>query len=218
MRRVILQHLFGQLYTRFAWAYNIVAWMASAGQWYKWVEAGLPFILEGPVLEVGCGRGYLLRKMMIRGLEVIGVDYAEEMCRYARNHSRQPVLRADGRTLPFDDNTFHAVVTTFPAPYVIEPTTQAELARVVKPGGVWVWVDVPRLEPRGNTGPAWLLNKAVYGQHAFQTAPRAFLEDTSGGLWNVEVHRIPVGNTTIGVRVARRPVNHYVEHIGLTHI
>ena len=218
MRRAILQYVFNQIYTRFAWAYNYAAWMASAGHWYQWVEAGVPFILEGPVLEVGCGRGYLLRKMMIQGLDVIGVDYAEEMCRYARDYSRQPVVRADGRQLPFEDNAFAALVTTFPAPYILGPATQAEFARVVRPGGVWVWVDVPRLEPQGATGVALSLNKAVYGEHALQTAPRAFLEDTSGGLWNVDQHRVAVGNTTIGVRVARRPVNHYVERIGLTEV
>jgi ubiquinone/menaquinone biosynthesis C-methylase UbiE len=202
MPRILLQKLFNLLYTRFAWAYNYVAWLASAGHWYRWVNACLPYIEEGTVLELGCGRGYLLHEVAQRGHQVIGVDYAEEMCRYARTQSGQPVLRADGRTLPFPDGTFQTVITTFPAPYIAEAATQRELARILKPGGQWLWVDVPLLEAKGDTWLSWLVNRLTYGE--VPPVPPIFARDATGGLWDITIERLVVGNTSIAVRRARK--------------
>lgn len=202
MPRILLQTLFTLLYTRFAWAYNYVAWLASAGYWYRWVNVCLPYIQEGKVLELGCGRGYLLKEITAKGYEVIGVDYAEEMCHYAHAQSGQPVLRADGRTLPFPDGTFQTVITTFPAPYIAEESTQRELARLVKEGGQWLWVDVPMLNLGGDTWLSWLVNRLTYG--VVPPIPPMFARDATGGLWNVTIERVVVGNTSIAVRRARK--------------
>jgi ubiquinone/menaquinone biosynthesis C-methylase UbiE len=202
MSLILLQKLFNLLYTHFAWAYNYVAWLASAGQWYRWVSSCLPYIEDGKVLEVGCGRGYLLHEIATKGYEVVGVDYAEEMCRYAYAHSHQPVLRADGRTLPFPDGTFQTVITTFPAPYIVEEATQRELARVLKAGGQWLWVDVPLLNPTGDTWLSWVINRLTYGQ--VPPIPPIFARDATGGLWDITIERVAVGNTSIAVRRARK--------------
>jgi ubiquinone/menaquinone biosynthesis C-methylase UbiE len=202
MPRILLQKIFNLLYTRFAWAYNHVAWLASAGHWYRWVNACLPYIEGGKVLELGCGRGYLLHEIAKKRHKVIGVDYAEEMCRYARTQSAQPVLRADGRTLPFPDSTFQTVITTFPAPYIAEAATQRELARILQPGGQWLWVDVPLLEAKGDTWLSWLVNRLTYGE--VPTIPPIFARDATGGLWDITIERVAVGNTSIAVRRARK--------------
>lgn len=202
MPRILLQKIFILLYTRFAWAYNYVAWLASAGQWYRWVEACLPYLAEGNVLELGCGRGYLLHEIARRGHPVVGVDYAEEMCRYAKNQSRQPVLRADGRILPFPNGTFQTIITTFPAPYILEKGTQEELARLLKEGGQWLWVDIPLLNPKGDTWLSWLVNRLTYGQ--VPPIPPLFARDATDGLWDITIERVVVGNTSIAVRRARK--------------
>lgn len=202
MPRILLQKIFTLLYTRFAWAYNHVAWLASAGYWYRWVQACLPYIEDGKVLEVGCGRGYLLHEIALRGHSIVGVDYAEEMCRYARTQSHQPVLRADGRTLPFPEGSFQTVITTFPAPYILEEQTQREMARVLKPNGQWLWVDVPLLNPTGDTWLSWVVNRLTYGQ--VPPIPAIFARDATGGLWDITIERVAVGNTSIAVRRARK--------------
>ncbi|HEX8684408.1 MAG TPA: class I SAM-dependent methyltransferase [Ardenticatenaceae bacterium] len=206
-RRTLLQRFFGLLYTRLAWGYDVVAWLASAGQWYRWVEASLPFVEVGPVLEVGCGRGRLLRPLAERGHQVTGVDYSGEMARYAAQESGQPIVQGDGRALPFGDGQFATLVTTFPAPYVLEGETQREFARVVRPGGLWLWVDAPALAPTASTALARLLARAAQGRASDDEVTHYLSRDRSDGLWSVSVERVSVGPTTVAVRVARRTVD-----------
>lgn len=204
IRRAVLQRFFGLLYTRLAWGYDGVAWVASAGQWYRWVAAALPFVEQGPVLEVGCGRGRLLRPIAEHGFRVVGVDYAWEMAQFAARRSSQPVLRGDGQRLPFADSTFGTLVTTFPAPYVLAAETQREFARVVRPSGRWVWVDAPALNPEASTALARLVTNAAQGRAPQEDALRFLKEDRSGGWWQVRVARVAVGPATVTVRVAER--------------
>ena len=203
-REQVLFSVFNLLYTRFAWAYDMVAWVVSAGQWYNWVETALPFIEAGPVLEVGCGRGRLLDSIAKLGYSVTGVDYTIEMAQHARQTSQQPVIRGDGRQLPFKDGHFSTLITTFPAPYVLHAQTQQEFARVVQPGGLWLWVDGPMLEPVAITTVARLITRAAYGHverdHAF---PVLAAEETTD-LWQLTVTRVAVGYTSIAVQIARR--------------
>lgn len=203
VRRRLLRAFFALLYTRLAWGYDGVAWLVSAGQWYRWAGVALPFIEAGPVLEVGCGRGRLLRPIANRGFAVVGVDRSEEMARHAARVSAQPVLRADALALPFPDGYFATLITTFPAPYVLEAATQREFARVVRPGGLWLWVDAPALDLGTRTALAQAVTWLAQGS-APPDPPRHLEEDRSGGQWAVTLRRLPVGQTSIGLRVARR--------------
>ncbi|MGH2544770.1 MAG: class I SAM-dependent methyltransferase [Ardenticatenaceae bacterium] len=203
IRRTILLALFDLLYTRFARSYDLVSWLASAGLWYRWTEEALSFVQAGPVLEVGCGRGRLLRALARDGHGVTGVDRSLQMAHYARKHSRQPVARADGRALPFRDGHFATLITTFPAPYVFEPWTQVEFARVVQPSGVWVWVDMPTFHLHAHTLLARVLTRFAWGKKPGAGLP-ALAADRSGGLWQIELRRIHVGPSTVVVRVAQR--------------
>ncbi len=207
LRRTLLQQFFRLLYTRLAWGYDVVAWLTSAGQWYRWVEAALPFVEAGPVLEVGCGRGRLLRPVAERGFQVTGVDYSGEMARSAAQESGQPVIQGDGRALPFGDGRFATLVTTFPAPYVLEGETQREFARVVQPGGLWLWVDAPALDPTASTALARLVTRAAQGKASDDEVTRYLSRDRSDGLWTVRIERVSAGPTTVAVRIARRTVD-----------
>jgi len=203
-REQLLLIVFHLLYTRFAWAYDVVAWVVSAGQWYNWVEVALPFIEYGPVLEVGCGRGRLLQPIAHLGYSVIGVDYTMQMAQHARQLSQQPVIRGDGRTLPFNDGYFGTLITTFPAPYVLDAQTQREFARVVQPGGLWLWVDAPSLEPTAITALARLITRAAYGSPEQSYAFTYQEAEHSGGLWQVHVQRVMIGYTSVALRIAYR--------------
>ncbi len=207
MRRTLLQRFFGLLYTRLAWGYDVVAWLASAGHWYRWVAAALPFVEAGPVLEVGCGRGRLLRPLAERGHQVTGLDYSGEMARHAAQASGQPIVQGDGRVLPFEDGQFATLVTTFPAPYVLEGETQREFARVVRPGGLWLWVDAPALGPAASTALARLVTRAAHGKASDDEVSRHLSLDRSEGLWSVQMERVSVGPTTVALRIARRTVD-----------
>jgi SAM-dependent methyltransferase len=207
LRRSLLLQFFELLYTRLAWSYDIVAWLVSAGHWYRWGRAALPFIEEGPVLEVGCGRGRLLHPIANLGHRVLGVDRSLTMARYAAT-SGEPVLCASGQQLPIPAGAVGTLITIFPAPYVIDPETQREFARVVKPGGLWLWVDAPALDPAATTLLARGVTALADGRSDAHTLKaRALLnEDRSGGLWQVDCRRVPIGPTTVAVRIARRIV------------
>lgn len=150
LRRRILRWFFGHLYTNLAWAYDVVAWLASGGLWYKWTFVAEQFVQDGPVLEVGVGRGRLLRRLDAGEHTAIGIELSPQMVAAIQEHfadagQRAPLARGDACRLPFADSTFQTLITTFPAPYVAKERTQREFARVLRPGGRWIWVDQPQL-------------------------------------------------------------------------
>ncbi|MER3400367.1 MAG: class I SAM-dependent methyltransferase [Thermoflexus sp.] len=135
-----LQRFFQWLYEEGAWAYDGVAALASAGRWVHWVEQAL-LVLEGPrVLEIGHGPGHLLRAMARAGWHPVGLDRSAAMGRRARRRAGPsvPLVRGEAQRLPFRDRGFDTVVATFPAPFILEADTWAEVARVLRPGGRFV--------------------------------------------------------------------------------
>ncbi|MBA3530788.1 MAG: class I SAM-dependent methyltransferase [Ardenticatenales bacterium] len=203
LRRSFLLRFFELLYTRLAWAYDLIALTVSAGYWYRWGRAALPFIEQGPVLEVGCGRGRLLRPIANLGYLTLGLDRSLTMARHAAR-SGEPVMCATGQQLPVPDGALGTLITTFPAPYILAPETQREFARAVRPGGLWLWVDSPSLDSSTATLLARLVTLLAQGRTPEQDARSLLEEDRSGGLWQVHHRRVTMGATTIAVRLARR--------------
>jgi SAM-dependent methyltransferase len=90
----------------------------------------------GTVLEIGAGPGWQARALAAEGLQVVAVDIAAS--RYA---PVWPVLRYDGRRLPFRDGCFDAVFSSNVLEHVVDLSALlAEMARVLKPGGCCVHV------------------------------------------------------------------------------
>jgi ubiquinone/menaquinone biosynthesis C-methylase UbiE len=139
-RQTILQSVFHQLYTRYAWAYGLVSLVVSLGQWQAWGRAALPFLTGKRVLELGHGPGHLLTALEYDGWSAIGIDLSAQMGRQAlqrltRRGLPARLARGRGQSLPFHDETFDCVVATFPAPYIIAPETVRSISRVLRPGG-----------------------------------------------------------------------------------
>jgi SAM-dependent methyltransferase len=143
--------------------YHIPAlyWLAStipfAGQWRTWQRLALPRLRGRDVLEVGCGSGWLLADMLAAGYRCRAVDASPQMVRAARRtlarrrlpHDTDTVQLARAQALPFADAAFDTVVSTFPAPYIADPASLREIARVLRPGGRLVIVEGASLLPRG---------------------------------------------------------------------
>lgn len=128
------------LYGPFAWAYDAVAWGVSAGRWAQWRRLGLEAAGGASVLELGFGTGALLAEAARSGLTVTGVERSAAMQRVtgrrlARAGLRAPRVQADAAAIPFGPASFETVLSTFPAPYILDPATLAECARVLRPGG-----------------------------------------------------------------------------------
>jgi ubiquinone/menaquinone biosynthesis C-methylase UbiE len=72
------------LYNELAWAYDLVAWLVSFGQWKVWGRAAIPRLRGPRVLEIAHGPGHLLVAMHRTGLEPVGLDFSPQMGRLAR--------------------------------------------------------------------------------------------------------------------------------------
>lgn len=149
-----------RLYNEFAWAYDPVSWLVSRGRWSAWREAVLPFI-DGPrVLEIGFGTGELLIRLAQQDFVVVGLDLSPAMQRVAARKLRRdglevPRLRANAQRSPFIAGCFDTVVATFPAQYILEEETFAEVGRLLRPadkttgrpGGRFVIVGLAASDP-----------------------------------------------------------------------
>lgn len=138
-----LRQFFKLLYHQFAWTYDGVAWLVSLGAWRKWVLSVVPY-LNGPrTLEIGYGPGHLQTTLCQKGITPFGLDESRQMENITRRRltrlGLQPnLVRGDALALPFVQRSIHQVVMTFPSEYILNPTTLAEIHRVLVDDGLAV--------------------------------------------------------------------------------
>ncbi len=146
-----------RLYTRFARLYDIV--VKASPVWRRWLGHALPAIRGPRVLEVSFGTGWLLTRYAGRN-RTDGIDLNPALVAVARRNLARAGLQArlrQGRVeaLPYPDASFDTVVNTMAfTGYPDGAAAAAELARVLKPGGRLVLIDIgfPRDGNRlGNT-------------------------------------------------------------------
>lgn len=93
------------------------------------------------LLDVACGSGQLALMAAKDGVEVTGVDIANNLVERARARAQAEGLsarfeEADAESLPFDDASFDVVVSLIGAMFAPRPQLVAqELLRVCMPGG-----------------------------------------------------------------------------------
>lgn len=153
--RRLLNYGFRLLYNELAWTYDVVSWAASGGRWREWQRTARAFLPPaGRVLEVGSGPGYFLADLAAWGYQPVGLDLSASMLRRASRELRLqglalPLCRGRAEALPFAPQTFDAVVATFPTSYVYDARWRKQVARVLKPGGRLVVVEVVTFSGRG---------------------------------------------------------------------
>jgi len=95
------------------------------------------------VLDVGCGRGLLLRAFQRNGCDVTGTEFSDGACRFAREVLKLPVRVGVLQELKFPDHSFDVVVMWHVLEHVSDPRpTLAEVSRILRPGGLFL-VAVP---------------------------------------------------------------------------
>ena len=91
------------------------------------------------ILDIGCGSGILLDRLgAIAPVTGFGVDVSRASLKRARRDCVRPVemVAADGRRLPFADNTFHGSLSMDTLEHVEAPEKMIEeLVRVTAPSG-----------------------------------------------------------------------------------
>lgn len=134
---------------------DAIPWEREAANWIAWARTpghdifahfAPSFFSEivpaaaGPMLEIGCGEGRVVRELAARAHAVVGLDSAETLVRHARGTDDRPAyVVGDATSLPFAGATFTTVVA-----YNSLQTMRAfgdmaacvrEAARVLTPGG-----------------------------------------------------------------------------------
>lgn len=98
---------------------------------------------RGRLLDIGAGRGDLLRMAVRQGWRAVGLETSPSFAAHARRYSgadlRQTTLEENG----FDAASFDVVLLAAVLEHLYNPAeTIREIARVLRPGGV-LFVDVP---------------------------------------------------------------------------
>lgn len=136
----LIRWAFERFYREFAWTYDTVAALVSAGGWRSWALTARPFA-RGATLELGCGTGHVQLALSQRQASpAIGIDRSPQMLKLTRRRLTRAglnatLVRADARALPFTSASFDSVIATFPSEYIIASSTTAEVRRVLRPGG-----------------------------------------------------------------------------------
>jgi len=169
--------------------YNDVArqWWSDEVRWLRTLKNMVPGRLRyfdglvtwsgKAVLDLGCAGGFMAEALDDRGARVTGIDPAGDAIKAARAHAHAAdrQIRYEvgvGEALPYADHSFDAVVCVDVLEHVQDlQQVLAEIARVLKPGGILCFdtinrgalarfsvvtlaEDVLRLLPRGTHDPA----------------------------------------------------------------
>ncbi len=102
------------------------------------------------VLDIGCGGGLLAEEFARLGCSVVGVDPSAQSLAAARTHAASQGLAigyqcARGEALPFADESFDVVYCCDVLEHVNDvPQVIAETARVLRPGGTYLYDTINR--------------------------------------------------------------------------
>jgi ubiquinone/menaquinone biosynthesis C-methylase UbiE len=154
--------------------YRFASTVPFAGQWRVWQQLVLTRLHGHEVLELGCGLGDLLADMLEAGYACQAIENSPEMVDAARQnlvkrHLGSPnlVLQGQAQRMPFGDESFDTVVSTFPSEYIYDPHTIAEVERVLRPGGRLIVIEGANLLPVGTIQPLLILFQIlIYGPAA----------------------------------------------------
>lgn len=153
------------------------------------------------VLDVGCGAGQELIPFVEKtGALCVGIDSAPELGAIASGFFKQmnyennvAFTRSNGESLPFADASFDVVLCRVALPYMNNRRTIAEIARVLRPGGVFLLK---------THAPAFYLGMLRRRWKSFSLKQIAYpLICLTGGTWHLLMGKQPQGKFWKGKEV-----------------
>jgi ubiquinone/menaquinone biosynthesis C-methylase UbiE len=128
-------------------------WFCASKLWqYLTERRWLPWLLEGTdlgehVLEVGAGPGAATGELARRGRSVTSLEYSHDFCvRLLAKFDAANVVQGDASVLPFESQTFTSAIAVLVLHHLCSSDAQdrafAEIYRVLKPGGVFVALEI----------------------------------------------------------------------------
>lgn len=135
---------------------------------------------DGPVLDLGCGRGYWLRRMAAAGLRPVGIEH--DPARAAEAGRQAPAAVADGSRLPMADRSVAVVWCIHVLHHLPQPVkVLAEAKRVLRPGGHLVLAETVEDNPLVRVGrKAWPEWDGVHVHSRFTAAALLAMVDSVG--------------------------------------
>jgi demethylmenaquinone methyltransferase/2-methoxy-6-polyprenyl-1,4-benzoquinol methylase len=135
------------MFDRIASVYDLMNSVMTAGMHQRWRERTADLARVGPgsrALDVATGTGDLAIALADRGADVVGVDFAEKMLEIARGKAPSIDFRSgNALALDFPDDSVDASTVGFGARNFDDlDRGLAEMARVVKPGGRVVVLEI----------------------------------------------------------------------------
>ena len=118
------------------------------------------------VLDTGCGEGYYTERIRtaLENPIIYGLDVSKDAIVYAaKRYKNIDFCVASNNALPFDDNSFDAILSLF------APLCEQEFARVLKPGGILITVSPSENHLFG-------LKKAIYST-PYKNPPSTFVPE-----------------------------------------
>ena len=142
------------MFARIAPRYDLMNRLMTAGQDVRWRKQVIQQARLKPnarLLDLGAGTGDLAREALKQqpDVKVVAADFTLEMMRVGQLNGNLPWSAGDALNLPFDKNTFDAVVSGFLMRNVGDiQKALKEQYRALKPGGRIVILDTTK--PRRN--------------------------------------------------------------------
>ena len=98
----------------------------------------------GKILDVGCGTGRLIRQLLDRGAEIVGLDISPEMLKIARKKFKKTTfIEGNIENMPFPDDNFNIVIASFVIVHLKDLRKAFdEVYRVLKPGGIFIVTNI----------------------------------------------------------------------------
>src|SRR5919205_1364726 len=97
-------------------------------------------LLEGPILDLGCGDGFFAELTFGKQTIDVGLDIPSSLAGIAeQKHIYKKVVAYAGEAIPFSDNSYGSVVSNCVLEHIpdLEGTIQ-EVHRVLRPGGYFI--------------------------------------------------------------------------------
>ena len=120
-------------------AYDRMVEEEQMGAYLATIDAPLLAVCQGRVLELACGTGRLLRLLadQPKVQQVVGLDIAPRMLAAAAARGHRLLVQASAEALPFSPGHFDtALCAVYTLRDLERSTVYAEVARVLRPGGV----------------------------------------------------------------------------------
>ena len=166
----------------------------------------IPVHAGNRVLDVATGSGNTALAAARRACQTTGIDFVPALLERARERAAAEGLKiefreGDAESIPFEDETFDVVLSTFGSMFADPVRSASEMLRVCRPGGK---IAMANWTPNGYIGESFRITASFVPPPGAATQPPV--------LWGVpNVVRERLGNRVSGVRFVERQVamRHY---------